>query len=209
MACRSEPVLLSRRSRLGALALLAMLAACGGGKSDKSDANLSSLDARLTNSAGSFSPSSQPQRDDTGPARTLGSLALSQRADTDKDDNPSAVRTGGGCASQVRYGDQWARAMPAAFAVYPGGHIVEAAGVDNGRCALRIVTFTTAAAPGTVLDHYRAQLRAAGYDAEHRLCRGEHQMGGTRSADGAAYMLYARRTAAGVTEVDIVTGKGA
>lgn len=193
-----RPTLSRRLAAIAALAVLASLSGCGG-DSDRSDASLASLDTRLTNSAVVDGAHQAP-----GP--TLASLAHSQAAENGGGPVSSRDRLSGACASDVRYGDQWARAMPAAFAVYPGGNLVEAAGIDNDHCTLRVVSFTTADAPDAVIRHYQARARSAGYDAERQLCKGEHRLGGVRAADGAAYMLYTRRTAKGVTEVDIVTG---
>lgn len=204
----------SRPVSIAALAVLAALSSCGGA-ADRSDADLSSLDTRLTNSAVVYGASyankdgsngaELPKGGSATAGPTLGSLARGQRTGARGASVAPQDRISGACASNVRYGDQWARSMPAVFAVYPGGHLVEAAGIDNAHCALRVVSFTTAAAPGDVVRHYEARARDAGYDAEQQLCKDEHRLGGTRSADGATYMLYARRTAKGVTEVDIVT----
>ncbi len=111
----------------------------------------------------------------------------------------------GGCAGgDLRYGERWAAAMPEGLGIYPGAHLVEAAGTDSGRCALRVISFTTADSPQAVAARYTDSVRAAGFDAERQPCRTELRMGGTREGDGAAYMLFARRTTRGVTEVDII-----
>lgn len=116
---------------------------------------------------------------------------------------PGGGRTGG-CARKVKSGPEWAERMPAAFRLYPGAKLVEAAGVDTDSCTLRVISFTTGAAIDPVLGYYYTQAKRAGYDAEHLVSGGEHQLGGTRAKDGIAYMVYARRTPANLTEVDIV-----
>lgn len=118
-------------------------------------------------------------------------------------------RAVGGCAGRdLRYGEQWASAMPEGLGLYPGAHLVEAAGTDTGRCALRVISFTTADSPQAVAAHYTSIVRQAGFDAERQPCRTEIRLGGTRKGDDAAYMLFARRTAHGLTEVDIIASAG-
>lgn len=111
----------------------------------------------------------------------------------------------GGCAGRdLHYGDHWVKAMPSGLGLYPGAHLVEAAGTDTGRCALRAMSFTTTEAPEAVVTHYMKQVRSAGFDAERQPCRTEVRMGGTRASDDAAYMLFARKDERGMTEVDII-----
>ncbi|MET0360519.1 MAG: hypothetical protein ABW048_02080, partial [Sphingobium sp.] len=115
----------------------------------------------------------------------------------------------GGCAGgNLRYGDQWVSAMPEGLGAYPGATLVEAAGADTGRCLLRVASFTTPDSPEAVASHYATSVRRAGFDAERQPCRTEIRLGGVRAADGAAYMLFARRTAKGLTEVDIIASAG-
>ncbi|HEX7853938.1 MAG TPA: hypothetical protein VF503_09605 [Sphingobium sp.] len=191
---------------VGALALTLSLGGCGGGSQPGNNA-LASLDTRLTNGA-----------QDDGSAHktaanrpTLGSLAEGQRSGgaATKRLADAAGRPVGGCAGRgLHYGDQWVKAMPTGLGLYPGARLTEAAGTDTGRCALRVISFTTADSPDMVVTHYTGQVRKAGFDAERQPCKTEIRLGGTRAKDDAAYLLFARRNERGVTEVDIIASAG-
>lgn len=194
---------------------LVMLAACQG---QSADDNLADLDARLTNGAENVANAANDAEDanaaiamaaaggriEKAPAavetkavapqgRSVGDLVRQQSA--------SGAAAQGDCAKDVKSGPEWADRMPQAFRVHPGGKLVEAAGIDKERCTLRIISFTTSAGIDPVLDYYFTQAKRAGYDAEHLVSGGEHQLGGTNE-DGA-YLVFARRAGA-QTEVDIV-----
>lgn len=207
-----------RHRTLAALLGALTLVGCGGAQQEGNA--LASLDTRLTNDmpaaektvADRPAPKPADQEPAAAPRRTLGELTEAQKAEA-----PRAVarladnegRAVGGCAGRgLRYGAEWAEAMPDGLTLYPGATLAEAAGTDTGRCALRVVSFTTADSPERVVAHYAARVRAAGFDAERQPCRGEIRLGGTRAGDDAAYMLFARRRD-GVTEVDIVASAGA
>lgn len=188
---------------LAALALLWPLAGCGGG-SDSENA-LSSLDQRLANGAapdnGAAGESGEASR------TTLGQLAERQQGGARSAMESVSGANGaalGGCVSQAVYGDHWAREMPAPFTLYPGARLVEAAAVAGERCALRVISFTTPDAPGTVIAHYAARARDAGFDAAREQCEDELRLGGVRARDDTAYVVFAREAADGRTEVDIV-----
>ena len=203
------PVIASIRS-LCLVGGLALLGACGGAKDAD---NLADLDAKLTNGANEANeaiaraaaggniqkaPAAIETKSVATAGRTLGDLARQQAA------GKSGQAGQGDCAKNVKSGPDWAERMPAPFRVYPGAKLQEAAGLDKEQCNLRIVSFTTSAAVDHIIDYYYTTARQAGYDGEHLLSQGEHQLGGTREKDGAAYVVFARRAAGGETEVDIV-----
>jgi hypothetical protein len=215
--------------------VLAGLGGCG--QKDSNEAAITALDSRLTNTvqalpasadrtlnaaeetANAGAPYASPPRraSETGSADlpstaatlTLGKLAAAQKTGQPTGNNaePATAPASGSCASQFTGGLHWANRLPAALAVYPGAQVTEAAGVATARCNFRIVSLTTAASPNAVIDHYRAAVRASGYDAEVRNSPGECTLGGTRASDGAAYLVMVRRTG-GRTEVDIVSRDG-
>lgn len=113
---------------------------------------------------------------------------------------------GAACPDKVEYSAAWAAKMPAAFPVYPRGHINEAAGTDQDGCALRVVSFVTPVAPMDVMNFYYTRARSAGFAAERRREGGDDVLGGTKS--GAAYLVYARQMPNGLTEVDLVANGG-
>lgn len=110
------------------------------------------------------------------------------------------------CADKARHAPQWANALPDALPVYPRAAVQDAAGTDEGGCRLRVVNFITPVAPGDVVNFYYTHARKAGYDAQHRLDGKDHVLGGAK--ERAAYVLYIRTLANGLTEVDLVSNAG-
>jgi hypothetical protein len=116
----------------------------------------------------------------------------------------AAVAPGGeNCGEKVEYTSAWAAKLPAAFPVYPRGNTQEAAGTDEGDCALRVVTFLTPVALDDVLSFYHTRAKASGYSAEHVVSAGDNVLSGTKGK--SAYVVYGRRLPQGVTEIDLVT----
>lgn len=113
---------------------------------------------------------------------------------------------GGNCAGKVDYSATWAARLPEALAIYPQGHIQEAAGTDKDGCKLRVVNFVTPVGVSDVIDFYYTRLTAAGYDAEHRVEGKDDVLGGGKGA--AAYVLYVRKRDDGLTEADLVSNGG-
>lgn len=122
---------------------------------------------------------------------TLGALAREQ--------------TKGSCDAKLTYGNGWADRLPAAFQVYPRATLREAAGIDGGKCNLRVVNFQTAASMQGVLDYYHTMAVRAGYTSDHRVRGNEHVLGGTKG--DLAYVLFVRRDG-GMTDVDLVASGG-
>ena len=118
----------------------------------------------------------------------------------------SADAGSGGCGPDFDYDMQWARRLPAAFAVYPGSRITDAAGSDTAECRARVVTFTTGDAPQRVLDYYAARASRAGYSAEHQRRAGDHILAGTNGGNGAFYLIVTP-TRSG-SEVALIANQG-
>ena len=110
------------------------------------------------------------------------------------------------CPDKVQYGASWAARLPAAIPIYPRGAVQEAAGTDKDGCRLRVVNFITPVGIKDVIDFYYSRSRSAGYSAEYRLEGGDHVLDGTKGA--ATYVIYARKLAGGLTEVDLVASGG-
>lgn len=123
---------------------------------------------------------------------TLGGLARAQ--------------AGEGCAANIEYGAGWATRLPAAFPVYPRAALVEAAGVANARCNVRVVNFQSRAGLQAVLDFYYTQARRNGYSAEHLLRGSEHLLGGTKG--DLAFVVMARPLRGGLVDVDLIASGG-
>lgn len=128
-------------------------------------------------------------------AVTLGALA-----------ERTSTRDVAACTAGISYATMWSTRLPAALPLYPDARVSEAAGNDAGGCALRIVSFASAAPLGRVSDWYYAHLTRAGFAPEHRADGAEHVLGGDRG--GTAFMVYLRPRAGGGTDVDLVSNAG-
>lgn len=124
------------------------------------------------------------------PALTLGALA---------------ARRHPACAG-VGYSFGWANRLPTGLPLYPGAQVTEAAGNDAGGCALRVVSFSSGAAPAKLIDWYYTRATAAGYSAEQRTDGATRLLGGTRGE--AAYMIYVAPRPGGGADVDLVANGG-
>ncbi|WP_374147263.1 hypothetical protein [Sphingomonas sp. 28-63-12] len=126
---------------------------------------------------------------------TLGGLVERQA-------NPGARA----CAGTITYSTRWANRLPSSVPLYPDARVSEAAGSEAGSCALRVVSFASAAPLQTVLDWYYTRVSKAGYSAEHQAQGDEHVLAGTRG--DAAYAVFATVRADGGTDVDLVANQG-
>ncbi len=140
------------------------------------------------------------------PAAAGNELSQAAIAETSARIAGQAPGMGIDCPRKVEYSAAWADRLPAALAVYPRGHVIEAAGTDRDGCRFRVVNFITPVAVSDVIAFYHARVRAAGYDAEHLLDGRDNVLGGVR--DAAAYVIYARKLGNGLTEVDIIANGG-
>jgi hypothetical protein len=152
----------------------------------------------------------KPQRDDVRPAPppsgnckqcaaarralTLGALAATQGASAQ-------------CAANVAYSNGWANRLPRGVPLYPDARVAEAAGADGDGCALRVVSFASAAPMQRLLDWYYTRTSDAGYRAEHQADGDEHILAGTKS--GAAFLLVLNPRKGGGTQVDLMADGGA
>ncbi|HEY5721162.1 MAG TPA: hypothetical protein VIT45_02475 [Allosphingosinicella sp.] len=122
----------------------------------------------------------------------------------------AAGRGGTACANGAKfnYDRSWANRLPAAFPVYPGGRIAEAAGNDRGDCRVRVVSFTTADAPQRVLDFYHTRAVRSGYSSEHQLRGSDHVLAGTAESVDGAYYLIVTPLPSGGSDAAIIANKG-
>ena len=105
------------------------------------------------------------------------------------------------------YNAAWAGRLPAAFAVYPGGNVTEAAGNNQGQCRSRVVTFKTNENWQRVLDWYHTRAVRAGYSSEHQVRESDHILAGSNASDGAAFYLIVTPSGAG-SEVSLIANNG-
>jgi hypothetical protein len=115
---------------------------------------------------------------------------------------------GTGCGARLDYDRAWARRMPAAFPVFPGARITEAAGNDSGDCRMRVVTFTSDAPPQRVLDWYRQRAASAGYTADQERRDREQVLAGINQSDDGAYYLIVTPVARGGSDVALIANNG-
>ncbi|ATY33707.1 hypothetical protein [Sphingomonas psychrotolerans] len=130
-------------------------------------------------------------------AVTLGGIAARQK-------NPRIK----GCAGALKYSAAWAQRLPADLPLYPQARVTEAAGAQGGNCALRVVSFSAAQSIDALLDWYYTRATRAGYSSEHQRDGAQHVLGGTRSRDDGAYVLFLTRRKDGGTDVDLVANNG-
>lgn len=122
-------------------------------------------------------------------ALTLGALAQSQGASAQ-------------CVTNVAYSADWANRLPRGVPLYPDAQIAEAAGADRDGCALRVVSFASAAPMQRLLDWYYTRTSEAGFRSEHQVDGGEHVLAGTKK--GAAFFLILKPRQNGGTQVDLM-----
>lgn len=113
-----------------------------------------------------------------------------------------------GCAGSLQYSASWAQRLPADLPLYPQARVIEAAGAQGGKCALRVVSFSAAQPMQAMLDWYYTKAVRAGYSAEHQVDGAEHILGGTRARDDGAYVLFLTPRKDGGTDVDLVANNG-
>ncbi|AQR74090.1 hypothetical protein [Sphingomonas sp. LM7] len=113
-----------------------------------------------------------------------------------------------GCAGALQYSAGWAQRLPADLPLYPQARVIEAAGAQGGKCALRVVSFSAGQPLEALLDWYYTKAVRAGYSAEHQLDGAQHILGGTRGRDDGAYVLFLTARRDGGTDVDLVANNG-
>lgn len=106
------------------------------------------------------------------------------------------------CAAQLEEGFAWSADLPAAAAVMPHGMVVHAGGAAMAPCRLRIIRYRTPAMPEDVLAYHHARALRAGMTAT-RYAAPEAIIAGS-SVDGAQLVVHVRRTASGLTAVDLI-----
>lgn len=120
----------------------------------------------------------------------------------------SGQKANGTCDANLTYDLAWAQKMPATFPVYPKARVQEAAGVANGACNIRAVSFSTANGMQQVVDYYFTRAKADGFSAEYVLRDGLHALGGLRAKDDGAYYISFTPRKDGGTNVDLIANGG-
>jgi len=126
------------------------------------------------------------------PAAQIGARGKALGATASADDLIAALGAPAQCAALLKEDFAYAADLPAVASIMPRGMVLQAGGADSGACRIRIVRYTTAAAPEDVLQyHYtrakRAELSANRYNQPEDIIaakgnRGETLVGHLRSA---------------------------
>ncbi len=132
---------------------------------------------------------------------TLGQLAREQAGG-------SQTNPGSGCDRKFKYDLKWANKLPAAFPLYDGAKLTEAAGNDTEPCRMRLVSFTSSAPLQHLIDFYYTRAINDGFNAEHQRVDGEDILAGARTKDDGAYYLAFNARKDGITEVDMIVNHG-
>lgn len=114
--------------------------------------------------------------------------------------------SGANCADKAEYSNRWAARLPDATPVYPRGAVQEAAGTDDGSCALRVVNYLTPVDAGDVIDFYYSSASKAGYSVQRVREGGDDVIGGTKGK--GSFIAYVRKLPSGITEVDLIANGG-
>ncbi|NNC59082.1 MAG: hypothetical protein HKO05_03715 [Erythrobacter sp.] len=107
------------------------------------------------------------------------------------------------CVEAASFSARWAGRMPESFPIYPRGNTIEAAGSDDGRCALRAVRFLTPVDGRAVLTFYAAKARKAGLPRSHFLQGDSEILRG--SVGKKIYIVHVSQRPSGLSEVGLVT----
>lgn len=126
---------------------------------------------------------------------TLGALAEAQGG------------RAGQCAANIDYSAGWANRLPRGVPLYPDARVTEAAGADGQGCALRVVSFSSAAPMQRLLDWYYTRSSEAGYASEHHADGAEHVLAGNRRG-GGSFMATMRARTDGGTDIDLMADGG-
>ena len=128
---------------------------------------------------------------------TLKSAPSPENADAPAVDGVTASQVaafvpglGPACAGKAEYGMSWSLSLPAPLAIYPRGHLREAAGTDRDGCRMRVVRFVTPVEADDVVDFYFTRLSGAGLGVKHRLSGAVHVLQGGKG--NLAYIIRAR-----------------
>jgi len=199
MGALSEP-LLSDPDMVGASRNATMLAgggpAEGGvplfGPDDKEASRARDEAARLLGGAIAPAPRAEASAD-------VSAVAKAQTAASVAAALPFAAK----CASSLGYSFGWAAKLPATLPVYPRAHTQEAGGSDAAGCKLRVVNFRTPVAASEVIAFYHASAARAGLVPQVSKAGKDKVVSGGKGA--LSFAVYARRTADGMTEVDLIT----
>lgn len=112
------------------------------------------------------------------------------------------------CIAKLSYSASWAQRLAADLPLYPQARVTEAAGAEDGKCHLRIISFSAAQPMQAVIDWYYTQAIRGGYSSEHQIDGEQHVLGGAREKDDSAYLIYLTARRDGGTDIDLIANNG-
>lgn len=140
-----------------------------------------------------------PSADDLGNPALRDAVTALQRAEA----IGGAARA---CAAKGRNSMEWSLNLPAPFAIYPRGHLVEAAGSDADGCRLRALRFVTPVEPEAVIDFYATLASGARFTVRHHQADNIDWLEAGRGA--ASVTVQARSRDDGLTDADVIVNGG-
>ena len=159
---------------------------------EEADAARAAAEAQLGGKIGAAPPATQTTKE----SRLAGMLTAQAIAAASKLAPP-------GCAEQTEYTMSWAAKLPPGLAIYPRGHTVMAGGSDAPGCKLRTVRFVTPVGLADVVNFYFASAGQARLGVQHHREGDDEVVTGQRGT--AAYAVFVRKRADGLTEVDLIS----
>jgi hypothetical protein len=106
------------------------------------------------------------------------------------------------CVSKLRDDFALAATLPKTAAIMPMGMVVQAGGGDSAGCRVRIIRYTTAAAPEDVLQYHFTRAQRAGLKPV-RYASPEDSVA-SKGKDGTVLVVHVRPTVHGLTAVDLL-----
>lgn len=120
-------------------------------------------------------------------------------------DGFAAIGAQPSCIAGLKEGFGWAANLQPAAAIMPHGMVVQAGGSDAAGCGLRVIRYHTAAPPEDVLQYHYVRAGRAGLAPQRHALEGKGASGSITAygPTGAALLVTLRKTASGLTAVDL------
>lgn len=105
------------------------------------------------------------------------------------------------CIESMEAGLLWSTQMPETSAVMPHGMVQQAAGVDTGRCVVRVVRYHTPVGVEDALEYHYTKATRDGFIVEHFNAPEAQIRGQWRDEELA---VHGRKGPRGLTEIDVI-----
>lgn len=118
------------------------------------------------------------------------------------DDLIAALGAPAKCASLLKEDFVYAADLLAVASIMPRGMVLQAGGADNAACRVRIVRYTTAAAPEDVLQYHYTRAKRAGLQVSRH--NQPEDIIAAKGKSGETLVVHLRSAAHGLTGVDLL-----